>query len=170
MDQPIDSPQAPYPFRSSRMRVEDAWIDYNGHLNMAYYNVLFDRAIDEAAITLGLGPDYLSQHQASFYTAEAHIRYARELHAGTEVTCVIRILDADSKRIHWWQELWWADEPILSATSEQIALHVDMTAKKVTQFPPAIHERIRAWQTMEAALPRPQGYGRHITLQRQDFL
>ena len=31
------------PFVSSVMRVEPAWIDYNGHLNMAYYNVLLDR-------------------------------------------------------------------------------------------------------------------------------
>ncbi len=36
------------PFVSSVMRVEPGWIDYNGHLNMAYYNVLFDRAVDEA--------------------------------------------------------------------------------------------------------------------------
>ena len=36
------------PFVSSVMRVEPGWIDYNGHLNMAYYHVLFDRAVDEA--------------------------------------------------------------------------------------------------------------------------
>ena len=43
------------PFVSSPMRVEAGWIDYNGHLNMAYYNVLFDRAVDEAYELLGCG-------------------------------------------------------------------------------------------------------------------
>ena len=47
------------PFVSSVMRVEPAWIDYNGHLNMAYYNVLFDRAVDEVFELLGCGADYV---------------------------------------------------------------------------------------------------------------
>ena len=52
------------PFVSSIMRVEPTWIDYNGHLNMAYYNVLFDRAVDEAYELLGIGLDYVKQRQA----------------------------------------------------------------------------------------------------------
>ena len=49
------------PFVSSPMRVEAGWIDYNGHLNMAYYNVLFDRAVDEAYELLGCGLDYVER-------------------------------------------------------------------------------------------------------------
>ena len=67
------------PFVSSVMRVEPQWIDYNGHLNMAYYNVLFDRAVDEVYELIGLGPDYLKQHKHSTLVAEAHVRYLREL-------------------------------------------------------------------------------------------
>ena len=52
------------------MRVEPAWIDYNGHMNMAYYHVLFDRAVDEAFSVVGLGPDYLEERNASYFTAE----------------------------------------------------------------------------------------------------
>jgi acyl-CoA thioester hydrolase len=48
------------PFVSSTMRVEPQWIDYNGHLNMAYYHVLFDRAVEEAFALVGLGADYLA--------------------------------------------------------------------------------------------------------------
>ena len=35
------------PFRSSVTLVRPEWIDYNGHMNMAYYGVLFDEAADE---------------------------------------------------------------------------------------------------------------------------
>jgi acyl-CoA thioester hydrolase len=44
------------PFRSSIMTVKPEWIDYNGHLNMAYYNVLFDHGADEVYEDLGFGP------------------------------------------------------------------------------------------------------------------
>ena len=67
------------PFVSSVMKVEQSWIDYNGHLNMAYYNVLFDRCVDEAYELLGIGLEYLKSRQHSTFTAEAHVRYLREL-------------------------------------------------------------------------------------------
>ena len=70
------------PFVSSVMTVEKDWIDYNGHLNMAYYNVLFDRAVDEAFELLGCGLDYVKNRKHSCFTAEVHVRYLRELHAG----------------------------------------------------------------------------------------
>ena len=39
------------PFVSAPMPVRPEWADYNGHLNMAYYHVLFDTAhIDEAQV------------------------------------------------------------------------------------------------------------------------
>ena len=70
------------PFVSSVMRIEPHWIDYNGHLNMAYYNVLFDRAVDETYELIGVGADYVAKRAHSVYTAEVHVRYLRELHAG----------------------------------------------------------------------------------------
>ena len=73
------------PFVSSLMHVEQQWIDYNGPLNMAYYNVLFDRAVDEVYELIGVGLDYLRQNNHSTFTAEVHIRYVRELHEGDPV-------------------------------------------------------------------------------------
>ena len=60
------------PFVSSTMRVEPSWIDYNGHMNMAYHHVLFDRAVDEAFGVVGLGQDYLLDRNASHFAAEVH--------------------------------------------------------------------------------------------------
>ena len=67
------------PFVSSVMRVEPGWIDYNGHLNMAYYNVLFDRAVDEVYELIGCGLAYVERTRHSTFTAEVHVRYLREL-------------------------------------------------------------------------------------------
>ncbi len=100
----------PTPFVSSVMHVEPGWIDYNGHLNMAYYNVLFDRAVDEVYELLGLGLDYVKTHAHSTFTAEVHLRYLRELHAGDPVRVTFQLLDFDAKRLHYFEALHHAEK------------------------------------------------------------
>src|SRR5262249_49075866 len=96
------------PFVSSVMRVEPGWIDYNGHLNMAYYNVLFDRAVDEAFELLGCGLDYVKSRRHSCFTAEVHVRYLRELNAEDPVRVTFQLLDYDTKRMHYFEQLFHA--------------------------------------------------------------
>ena len=154
----------PAPFVSSVMRVEQGWIDYNGHLNMAYYNVLFDRAVDEVYELLGLGLAYVEVSRHSTFTAEVHVRYLRELHAGDPVRVTFQLLGYDAKRMHYFEELYHAEENWLSATSENMALHVDMDAKKTAAFPPAIAVRLERMKTAHASLSFPQGAGRRIAM------
>ena len=82
----------PAPFMSSVMQIEPQWIDYNGHLNMAYYNVMFDRAMDELWLRLGIGPGYMRERQGSTFTAECHVRYLREIHLGDPVQVSILLV------------------------------------------------------------------------------
>ena len=154
----------PAPFVSSLMTVEPQWIDFNGHLNVAYYNVLFDRAVDEAYDTLGLGYDYLKEYKHSTFTAEVHVRYLREIHEGDPVRATFQMLDFDSKRIHYFQELRHAEEGWVSATSENMTLHVDMTAKKVAPFPPSVVQALAAMKAAHSKLPVPEGAGRRIAM------
>jgi len=152
------------PFVSSVMRVEPAWIDYNGHLNMAYYNVLFDRCVDEAYELLGCGLSYLHETRHSTFTAEVHVRYLRELHVNDPVQVSFQLLDYDSKRIHYFEELRHAEEGWLSATSENMTLHVDMTAKKTAPFPDFITAQLARMKAAHAHLPIPDGVGRRIAM------
>jgi acyl-CoA thioester hydrolase len=152
------------PFVSSVMRVEPGWIDYNGHLNMAYYNVLFDRAVDEVYELLGCGLAYVEQTRRSCFTAEVHVRYLRELHAGDPVRVMFQLLDFDAKRLHYFEALHHAGENWLSATSENMALHVDMAASKTIAFPDEIRARLARMKSAHATLPVPQGAGRRIAM------
>jgi acyl-CoA thioester hydrolase len=150
------------PFVSTAMSVDSSWIDYNGHLNMAYYNVLIDRAVDEAFLLVGFGPDYLRDRGASFFTAEAHVRYLRELKAEDPVRVALRLIDYDDKRLHLYAELYHATEGWMSASSEQLALHIDMKAKKVTPFPDDVLERLASMKSAHGTLPPPPVIGRGI--------
>ena len=152
------------PFRSSVMQIEPQWIDQNGHLNMAYYNVMFDRAIDQLWLELGLGPDYLTEHHGSTFTGECHVRYLREIHLGDPIQVWVWLLAADDKRLHTFEELRHATEGWVSATSENITLHVDMSKRKVAPFPPDIRARIEAVAKAHSAVPRPEGIGRSIAM------
>jgi acyl-CoA thioester hydrolase len=150
------------PFVSTVMTVDSSWIDYNGHLNMAYYNVLIDRAVDEAFVLVGFGSDYVRNRGASFFTAEAHVRYLRELKAADPVRVALRLIDYDDKRIHLYAELHHATEGWMSATSEQLALHIDMKAKKVSPFPDDVLERLASMKSAHGTLPPPPVIGRGI--------
>jgi acyl-CoA thioester hydrolase len=159
-----DAVLRPALFLSSVMQIEPQWIDYNGHLNMAYYNVMFDRAIDELWLRLGIGPTYMKERHCSTFTAECHVRYLREIHLGDPVQVGVLLVAADEKRLHTFEELRHASERWLSATSENMTVHIDMAARKTAPFPSDIRARIEAVANAHAAVPRPEGIGRKITM------
>ena len=155
------------PFVGKVQRVEDQWIDYNGHFNMAYYNVIFDRAGDEAFALVGLGPDYVKAANCSFFTLEAHVTYVRELHAGDSVRIATQFLDYDAKRVHYVQQMFHAAEDWLSCVTENIVMHVDMAAKKSAPFPTAILGKIAAMCEAHKHLPVPPQVGHRIGIPRK---
>jgi acyl-CoA thioester hydrolase len=154
------------PFVSRVMDIEKDWIDYNGHLNMAYYNVLFDRCSDDAFEAMGLGPNYAKERKLTIYTAEVHVCYVQELHLGHKVTVTFQLLDHDEKRLRAYQEIRHVDG-WLAATSEQLALHVDMSGPKVAPFPADIQAKIEAMRAAHAGLPMPERAGRSIGIKRK---
>ena len=157
----------PAPFVSSVHRIEDQWIDYNGHFNMAYYNVLFDRAGDEAFEAIGLGADYVKRTNCSFFTLEAHVTYLRELDANDTVTVDIQFLDYDTKRIHYFEQMRHAVDGWIACTTELIVIHVDMSARKSSPFPPDVLANIKAMHAAHASLPVPSQVGHRIGIQKK---
>ena len=150
------------PFVSSAMRVEPQWIDYNGHLNMAYYHVLFDRAVDEVFSLVGLTRDYVETRHASTFTAECHVLYKRELTEGDFVRVTAQLIAFDDKRLHYYLEMRHANEGWLAATSENMSLHVDMVHRRVTPFPPDILANLALMKAAHSMMPLPATIGRII--------
>ena len=146
----------PAPYRSRELAVEPAWIDYNGHLNLAYYHVLFDRGIDDLFDAMGLGERYRERTGFTTYTAEAHVRYLREVPPGSRVTVSSQIIGIDEKRLHLFQEMHHLDG-WLAATLENLSLSVDQRGEtpKVAPFPAETFVSIKAAFDAHAVLPRP---------------
>jgi acyl-CoA thioester hydrolase len=57
-----------------------------------------------------------------------------------------------------------AAEGWVSATSENMSLHVDMAVKRTAPFPDTIVAALARMKSMHAGLPRPQGAGRRIAM------
>ena len=163
----IDPEQFPAPFECPPARVEREWIDYNGHMNMAFYNLIFDRALDTAYDALGIGEGYLEESGCSHFTLEAHVCYVREVHLDDPLRITWQLLDWDAKRLHFFEEMYHAEEGWLAATSEQLAIHVDMDARRAAPFTEALQARFRAVMARHGELARPERAGRVIGIPRR---
>jgi acyl-CoA thioester hydrolase len=143
------------------------WIDANGHMNLAYYVVLFDRATDLVYDVVGVGQAYREATGNSTFTAETHTLYEREVRLGERVRVVGHLLGADTKRLHYFHEMFHAEGGHRVAAQELIALHIDMALRRVSPFPPELHARIQGMVRARAGKKLPDGVGRRITMPGQ---
>ncbi len=152
------------PFVGHMLTVENQWTDYNGHLNMAYYAVLFDRAAEEMFQTFGLGPDYVKATNCTFFTLETHTSYANELLAGDQVRVETQIIAADQKRIHYVQQMFRGETTYLACVLEVMVSHVDLNTHRTSVFPANIQVKIDAMAALHRALDMPPQVGHVIAL------
>lgn len=153
-------------YRSAPIAIEKEWIDYNGHLNMAYYNVIFDRGGDEFLAELGFGPSYAVERKLTIYTAEVHVCYVQELHLDDDVVVTSQLIDFDGKRLHTYDEILHRDG-WLAATAEVLSLHVDMSGPKVSPFPDDVLPKLEFYKQAHARLPMPARVGRSIGIRKK---
>ena len=101
--QPHPLMQAPL-ISPTQIVIED-WIDYNGHLNMAFYNVIFDRAVDHFYDWLRVGSVYARSGAGSCFTMEVHVHYLNEVSLGDELELHLQLIDFDKKRLRFFHQM-----------------------------------------------------------------
>ena len=146
--------------------VKDEWIDYNGHLNMAFYNVLFDKGVDFFYERIGIGEEYTRSGVGSVFTLEVHLQYLQELNPQDRIRVHLQLLDFDEKRLHFFEYMYHAEKGYLAATSEQLAIHVDMKTRRSASFSAKALKQIRALHENHRPLQRPTAAGRSIGLKK----
>jgi acyl-CoA thioester hydrolase len=154
----------PAPFDQYEGAVLPEWIDANGHMNLAYYVVLFDYATDALFEAIGIGRGYKDATNHGTFVAETHNLYERELLVGARIRVATQIVAADSKRLHLAHEMFALDGGHRAATQELMFLHVDLAARRVTPFPEDLRQRVAAAAAAHASLPRPDWVGRRIAM------
>ncbi|OWU84807.1 hypothetical protein ATO6_10840 [Oceanicola sp. 22II-s10i] len=145
-------------YMSDPMEVRPEWEDFNGHLNMAFYGVLFDWGSGPGFRALGLGGPHRDASGFTSFTGDFRVRYLREIHSGDMVRCSFILVKAGTKTFHFAQELVHEDGWI-SATAETLNLHVDMQTRKVVPHPPEVQARLEAMEQEHRAIGLPDWVG-----------
>ncbi len=163
--QPEPLMQAPL-ISPTQIVIED-WIDYNGHLNMAFYNVIFDRAVDHFYDLLGVGSIYARSGAGSCFTLEVHVHYLSEVSLNEELELHLQLLDYDNKRLHFFQRMYSKSKGYLAATSEQLALHVNMTTRRSGKFPQRVMNSLGHMAAAHQKLDIPPQAGHQISIKQK---
>jgi acyl-CoA thioester hydrolase len=138
-------------------------IDYNGHMNVVHYRAAFDASTDGLFAHLGLGPeDYTARTGATLMVVEEHTRYHAELAEGERYRILARLVGHSAKKLHYLLAMENSGRGVLAATHEELALHVDLTARRSTPLPRAALAAIEALEADHGLLPPPPDLGRVI--------
>ena len=97
-------------------------------------------------------------------TSEIYTLYEREVHLGDKLLVRTWLLGADTKRLHYFHEMFHADSGERSAVQELMALHIDMRVRRVAPFPPEQYAALQEAVTAYAPTTLPNGAGRRIAL------
>lgn len=146
----------------TRLEVLPAWLDYNGHMNVAYYIAAFDLAIEDLKATYGLDAAYREAHRRSTVALESHITYQQEAHLGEALRIESRILGTDGRRLHIAQAMY--RDTTLLATQEALSVSFDLDARRSCPFDPPIKARIDVLQAAQAIAGTPSWVGRRVGL------
>lgn len=155
------------PIRTPVETVPAEWIDYNGHMNVAYYVMAIDKALDHAFDALGIGIALVETHKMGPMALVNQIHYLDELLEGQHYFCEFQVLDADHKRMHLFVTMHHVEKGTVAATYEGLSMNVDLVARKSAPYPDTAMARIAALRDAHARLPRPDLAGASIGIRRK---
>jgi len=112
------------------------WTDYNGHMNLSYYILVFDIGAEVILSKFKMGEHSAKTTKKSTMVVETHTTYNQEVKEGDEVDVFISYFDHDNKRLHYKLEMFDRAKNTLSATTEILALYIDLNIRKVAEFEP----------------------------------
>lgn len=146
-------------------RVQDAWVDYNGHMNDAEYARVFSLAVEALMDRIGLDAAGRAEHGYTIYTLETHLCYRQEAHRGEALAVELMLLDSDAKRLHVLFTLNNVDGDVL-ATSEQMLMGIDVASGRPGPFPEPVAAAVESLPRIQEGEEWPSVAGRRIGIRR----
>ena len=114
--------------------VKKEWVDYNNHMNMAYYVLVFDQAWEVALEKFKMGGTAAKDLNRSTMVVETNTKYLNEVKEGEMVDVNLTYFDHDKKRLQYKMEMIHKEKKFLASTIEILALYVDLNERKVAEF------------------------------------
>ena len=121
-------------FHIANQIIKKEWTDYNNHMNMAYYVLVFDQIWEKILGKFKMGEQSAKTTNMSTMVVETHTTYNSEVKEGDEVEINLTFFDHDKKRIHFKMEMIEKSSKKLSATLEMLSLYIDLNKRRVAEF------------------------------------
>jgi acyl-CoA thioester hydrolase len=150
-------------------RVKPEWIDVNGHMNVAWYVLIFDLAVDDLWAEFGITDEYIRETNGSTFAVDCHITYQAELLENDPYIVTSQILAYDEKRIHHFQRLYHAETQVLAATAEWMNLYIDLGSRKVSTWPEWILANLAKITSRQPEFTMPDEVGRQIKIRKPRY-
>ena len=115
-------------------KIINEWTDYNNHMNLSYYILVFDKGAEVILSKFMMGEHSAKTAKKSTMAVETHTTYNNEVKEGEEVDVFISYFDHDKKRLNYKLEMYEKSKNILSATTEVLSLYIDLNFRKVAEF------------------------------------
>jgi len=157
----------PAPLKLWQEVIQPEWTDHNRHMNVAFYTLVFDHAVDAFFSYVGLGHEYREETNGSTFAVEQHVTYNREVLEGDEVRCETQLVGFDKKRLHHYHEMYHVTDGYLAATCEFLSLHVDLATRRVATMSIEKIETLSALHTAHKKLPKIGKIGRIMKIPEQ---
>jgi len=155
------------PLDIHRSTVLPEWVDWNGHMNVAFYVAAFDQASGTFMRNMGLGRNYVNNKLGMTFVLETHVTYDREMKGGAPMRFTTQLLDRDAKRVHMFHEMYHSEEGYLAATNETIVMNIDYTTRRSAPWPAQAAERLEAIWATHKELAKPAKSGRMMGLKKK---
>ena len=144
--------------------VRPEWVDYNGHMNVAYYVLIFDHATDAALDRLDVGEAYRRRAGCSVFVGEMHVNYRQEVVEGDALTVGTRLLATDDRRLVLFHEMACSRFPKSVASNEVLCVHVDLATRRPAPWPAGAVETLARWRAVHSRIPPPKLAGGSIRI------
>jgi len=115
-------------------KIINEWTDYNNHMNLLFYILVFDKAAEKILSQFKMGEEAAKKAKRSTMVVETHTTYNNEVKEGEDVEVFLSYFNHDKKRLHYKLEMYEKSKNILSATTEVLALYINLDLRKVAEF------------------------------------
>ena len=110
------------------------WTDYNKHMNLSYYILVFDLGAEVILSKFKMGEHSAKTTKKSTMVVETHTIYNQEVKEDDQVDVYLCHFDHDNKRLHYKLEMYNKAKNTLSATTEVLSLYIDLNVRKVAEI------------------------------------
>ena len=155
------------PIILSEKRVLKDWIDYNGHMNVAFYTLAFDNSLDEfLENTLGIGETHASHNQQGPFVLQAHYHYLNEMSLDEKFNVRLLVVDCDEKRMHLCLDIFSVKQKKIIAVSETVLINVNLAIRRTEKYPTWALKRLVDLKNTHANSNFPSVLGKSIGLKK----